>query len=211
MKSEICLLCTLLKLRKGLANRKLKSLLQVLLFCHLSIAYIEDISLPLCSTDTRQSINSFSDFECESKFPFTKPDLKRLRQHLKCTGEEFSMDNKSTFSGENIFLGGLYELCSGASQTLGRDKSAQSRASSKGTPILPVGMKTFSDLKYQVVDKSYGFTEDLFFALPKNLRYTDLTLLRLSNVNARFHEILKFFKDQYYIFGDSACIRLSHL
>ena len=71
------------------------------------------------------------------------------------------------------------------------------------------GWKSIHGLKHQTVDNAYGFTEDIYG--PETLRYNDLTLLRLSKVNARFDDILNDHADQYCIFGDSAYVKLSHL
>ena len=132
-KSETYLLLTMLKLKKDPDNPKLKRLLKILWARHISIAYVEDIPLPLCHPDKRRTINSFSDFECASELRFTKPDLKRLCQLLNFTGQKFSMDNRSCFTDENIFLRELFELYGGEvhhklSRTFGRDESAQSRS-----------------------------------------------------------------------------------
>ena len=66
------------------------------------------------------------------------------------------------------------------------------------------GWKSTHGLKHQTVDNAYGFCEDL--CGPESLRYNDLTLLRISQVNAKCDAILEDSDDQYCIFGDSAYI-----
>ena len=64
-----------------------------------------------CPLEGRLTIASFSDFECESEFRFTKSELKRLCRLLKFDDKDFS-NNRSKFPGENLSLRGLYKLSS---------------------------------------------------------------------------------------------------
>ena len=67
-KSEKYLLLTMLKLKKDQDNHKLKRLLKILWVRHISIAYAEDIPLPLCYPDERRTIISFSDLNVDQNY-----------------------------------------------------------------------------------------------------------------------------------------------
>ena len=58
------------------------------------ILYVVDTPLSPCPVDRSRTIDSFSDFECKSKFRFTKQDLKRLCQLLKFDNKNFIISRK---------------------------------------------------------------------------------------------------------------------
>lgn len=78
------------------------------------------------------SIDTFSPSDCKTMFRFSRDDLHRLFPLLHFP-QTVQFANRSAMSGEEVFLRGLYELCTGAdhyiiSAIFGRDASTQSRA-----------------------------------------------------------------------------------
>lgn len=99
--------------------------------CRINIA--DEESSVTSTEDFERSIESFNDSECVSFFRFQKADLFRLKRALQFL-EVVHLSNRSTMSGEEVFLRGLFELVSGSDQieiatfVFGRDQSQQSRA-----------------------------------------------------------------------------------
>jgi hypothetical protein len=79
------------------------------------------------------SVNSFTPSTAKMFFKFKKQDLSLLI-HLVKFPDQCKLDNGSSMSGEEVFLRGLYELCSGDNQQrmcallFGREQSQHSRA-----------------------------------------------------------------------------------
>jgi hypothetical protein len=61
------------------------------------------------------SVNSFTPSTAKMFFKFKKQDLSLLI-HLFKFPDQCKLDNGSSMSGEEVFLRGLYELCSGDNQ-----------------------------------------------------------------------------------------------
>ena len=80
-----------------------------------------------------RTIDSFSESDCSILFKFLRDDLKVLLRLLRIPATMI-FDNRSRMPGEEVYLGGLYELINGATKRVvsltvfGRDWSAQSRA-----------------------------------------------------------------------------------
>lgn len=79
-----------------------------------------------------RTIESFSPSDCHLNFRFGPQQLRRLFV-LMDVPHQVTFYNRSTMSGEEVFLRGLYELCTGATQhvisgVFGREGSSQSRA-----------------------------------------------------------------------------------
>ena len=83
-----------------------------------------------------RTIDSFSDSNCNIFFRFLKEYLRELLRLLRFPAV-IRFDNRSKMTGEEVFLRGLYELCSDESKhkisnnVFERDWTAQSRAFTK--------------------------------------------------------------------------------
>lgn len=79
------------------------------------------------------SVDSFTPSTAKMFFKFKKCDLSRLIELFQLPAE-CKLENGSSMSGEEVFLRGLYELCSGENQQrmctllFGREQTQQSRA-----------------------------------------------------------------------------------
>ena len=121
----------------GKKHPKLKKLFNFFTIRYLSLHFRvpEPISKPIRRIVT---LDSFSPSQCYIFFKFRKSDLSLLLNLLRFDAEEeMKLSNNGSMSGEEIFLRGLYELCTGANQQImcetlfGREQSQQSRAFSK--------------------------------------------------------------------------------
>ena len=79
------------------------------------------------------SVDSFTPSTAKMFFKFKKDDISRLIELFQFPAE-CKLENGSSMSGEEVFLRGLYELCSGENQQrmctllFGREQTQQSRA-----------------------------------------------------------------------------------
>ena len=106
-----------------------------------AISYLRIAIDPTCGKITRalrndRTIASFDEANCRINFRYLKPDLFRLLSLLKfpTSPESFELKDGSVFTGEEVFLRGLYEMVSGENQhkicanVFGRTQSRQSKA-----------------------------------------------------------------------------------
>lgn len=109
-------------------------LLRLSMFRYLEIStdFKDDTLLPKPQRMDRD-INSFPNSSFRYNFRFLKPELQDLFKQLKFP-DQITLENRSIISGEDVFLRGLYELCSGENKqkicenVFGREGSTQSRA-----------------------------------------------------------------------------------
>lgn len=168
-------------------------------------------------------IEDFSPSDCKLFFRFLKPELYLLVEVLRIP-EEVKLGNRYKMGGEEVFLRGLYEICSGENQHLidcnclptsvtgGGPAESGANAARWSEAIQRSfynGWKSIHGLKHQTVDNAFGFTIDMFG--PTSLRRNDLNLLYQSDINERMNQIQMNNEFQYVIFGDSAYHRQSHL
>jgi len=125
-------MCKIYKTEDPLEREDLNHMLDAVVMKYLSIKVVEDDGMEQCGRYNR-TIESFSPSDCKIFFEFKKKDLFRLF-HLLQFPDTCRFDNRSSMSGEEVFLRGLYELVSGETKhnisrnVFGRDWSAQSRA-----------------------------------------------------------------------------------
>jgi hypothetical protein len=106
----------------------------------------------------RRRIDDFDEGSCKAAFRFRRNELKQLFILMKFP-QLVRFEDRSVLSGEEIFLRGLFELCTGEDQyqicnyVFGRDQPVQSRAFkffiefifNKYGKILCNGLKWFFD------------------------------------------------------------------
>ena len=80
----------------------------------LRVITVSDVVSPSLPS-LRNSIDSFTESECWNFFETRKEDLYRLLVNLKFD-DKCILENRSVLSNEEVLLGGLYELVSGADQ-----------------------------------------------------------------------------------------------
>jgi hypothetical protein len=97
------------------SNEDIDYLLKLFVAKYISLAYSYEIPSVSKRYNRNRTINSFTNSECYINFRFRSAELKRLYPLLKF-GEQCILENGINMPGEELFLRGLYELCSGENQ-----------------------------------------------------------------------------------------------
>ena len=109
------ILILLIKCKKDKENTDLVYLLKLFMAKYLQLSYSEETSLVERRPNRNRTIESFTNSECYINFRFRSAEMKRLYPLLKFD-DQCILENGMNMPGEEVFLRGLYELCSGENQ-----------------------------------------------------------------------------------------------